>query len=231
MKARIISGILTTMGVVMIAVAIVLQSNASLNYKEQSKTFTFSEVDVKSMAASTNMIVHEKGEEAAGSEAIKPLAIKAVEMETAPASVIIPPRVEVFEGMTLEELGVKLDRNLGNGYIAGKGILIANRCIELGVDPYMAVAIMLHETGCKYNCSSLVRNCNNVGGQKGYPSCSGAYKGYATLDEGIIGFVDNLYNNYYAKGYTTVAAIAPRYAQSPAWPGKINSYMASIRAN
>ena len=40
-------------------------------------------------------------------------------------------------------------------------------------DSYVAVAIMLHETGCKSNCSSLVRNCNNVGGQKGSPGCNG----------------------------------------------------------
>ena len=91
---------------------------------------------------------------------------------------------------------------------------------------------MLHETGCKYNCSTLVRTCNNVGGQKGAPGCNGgAYKAYATLDEGIVGFIDNLYRNYYSKGLNTIETIAPKYAASSAWPAKIRNYVEQIRAN
>lgn len=91
---------------------------------------------------------------------------------------------------------------------------------------------MLHETGCKSNCSSLVRNCNNVGGQKGSPGCNGgAYKAFATLDDGIIGFINNLHKNYYAKGLNTIERIAPKYAASSAWPAKIRSYVEQIRAN
>ena len=153
-------------------------------------------------------------------------------MEIAPASVIIPPRIEVYEGMTIDELAAKLNRNLGNGYIAGKGYLIASQCIEKGVDPYVAVAIMLHETGCKYNCSTLVRTCNNVGGQKGSPGCNGgSYRAFATLDDGIIGFINNLQRNYYAKGLNTIEKIAPKYAASSAWPAKIRGYVNQIRAS
>ena len=153
-------------------------------------------------------------------------------MEVAPASVIIPPRIEVYEGMTIDELAEKLNHNLGSGYIAGKGYLIASQCIEKGVDPYVAVAIMLHETGCSYNCSSLVRTCNNVGGQKGSPGCNGgSYKAYATLDDGIIGFINNLQKNYYSQGLTTIDSIAPKYAASSAWPAKIKSYVEQIRAS
>lgn len=211
----------------MISVALGLENNSNL-IKKQKIVTNFSEVNIKNMATSVNITKQEKDEEA---EKTEKEVIKAIDMEIAPASVIIPPRIEVYEGMTIEELADKLNRNLGNGYISGKGYLIATTCIETGVDPYLAVAIMLHETGCKYNCSALVRNCNNVGGQKGTPSCSGSYKGYATLDEGIIGFINNLKNNYYAKGLTTVAAIAPRYAQSSAWPTKINAYINQIRAS
>ena len=67
----------------------------------------------------------------------------------------------------------KLNRNLGNDYIAGKGEFIATQCLEKGVDPYVAVAIILHETGCGTKCSNLARTCNNVGGQKGSPGCNG----------------------------------------------------------
>lgn len=214
----------------MISIALTLESNNSLNNNENI-VINFSEINIKNMAASTTKVINNSDKEDTSNKEVEKLSLTPVDMEVAPASVIVPPRIEVYDGMTIEELTEKLNRNLGTDYIAGKGYLIATQCIEKGVDPYLAVAIMLHETGCKYNCSSLVRNCNNVGGQKGSPSCSGSYKGYSTLDEGIIGFIDNLYNNYYAKGLNTVETIAPRYAQSSAWPTKINNYINQIRAN
>lgn len=211
----------------MISVALGLDSDNQLSENEKIVT-NYSEINIKNMAASLNV---EKKDTSSDLKEESKETIKEVAMEIAPASVIVPPRVEVYENMTIEELADKLNRNLGNGYISGKGYLIATHCIETGVDPYLAVAIMLHETGCKYNCSALVKACNNVGGQKGTPSRNGSYKGYQTLDEGIIGFIDNLRNNYYSKGLTTVATIAPRYAQSSAWPTKINSYINQIRAS
>ena len=225
-RGKLISSVLATLGIVMISIALVIQSEDQITLKKDKTIVTKdSKIQLKNMAASANTIIKEEDQ---GKEA----EVIPIDMEIAPASVIIPPRIEVYEGMTIDELAAKLNRNLGNGYIAGKGYLIASQCIEKGVDPYVAVAIMLHETGCKYNCSTLVRTCNNVGGQKGSPGCNGgSYKRYATLDEGIIGFVDNLYRNYFAQGRTTIESIAPKYAASSAWPGKIRSYVAQIRAS
>ena len=136
----------------------------------------------------------------------------------------------VYDGLTLEELSDKLNRSL-NSTISGKGELIASKSLELGVDPYLAVAIMLHETGCSWDCSKLVKSCNNVGGQKGSPSCNGgSYKSFATLDDGINGFLENLYKNYYARGLTTPEAMGPKYAGSSEWPSKVNSYISKIKA-
>jgi len=237
-KAKIISSILGAVGMLMISIAMVLQNENTMT--SMSYIADYKEFDIKNMAASANVIVKEEttpvikdtsSENKSATDNNNTLALTEVSMETAPASVIVPPRVEVYEGMTIEELSAKLDLSLGNGYIAGKGGVIASYCLEKGVDPYIAVAIMLHETGCKHNCSSLTRRCNNVGGQKGSPGCNGgAYKAYATLDEGIVGFIDNLYKNYYSKGLTTVERIAPRYAQSSAWPARVNAYIESIRA-
>ena len=56
-------------------------------------------------------------------------------------------------------------------------------------------------------------------------------KSYPTLDEGIMGFIDNLSKNYYAYGLTTVEAMAPKYAESATWPMKINAYVEKIRAS
>ena len=214
-KGKIISGVLAIVGFVMICVALSLQDDKSTSLEK---------MDIKNMAASANMYV--KTSDNVGSIE---MVFKEVQMEVAPASVVIPPRIEVYDGLTLEELGAKIDRNLGDGYISGKGELIASYCIEKGVDPYIATAIILHETGCRAKCSGLVRQCNNVGGQKGYPTCgSGSFKRFDTLDDGIRGFVNNLYKNYYAYGLTTVEAIAPKYAEGNTWAGKINWYVKQI---
>ena len=224
-RGKLISSVLATLGIVMISIGLVIQKEDITTLQKQKAIVTKnSEIELKNMATSANTIINEEEENTQ--------ELIAIDMEIAPASVIVPPRIEVYEGMTIDELAAKLNRNLGDGYIAGKGYLIASQCIEKGVDPYVAVAIMLHETGCKHNCSSLVKTCNNVGGQKGAPGCNGgAYKAYATLDEGIIGFINNLYKNYYSKGLNTIESIAPKYAASTAWPGKIRSYVEQIRAN
>lgn len=209
----------------MIAVALTLESNSYTNKKDKL-VINFNEINIENMAVSTSNLVNNKNIGVTNTTLIP------VDMEVAPASIVIPPRIEVYDGMTIEELADKINRNLGTGYIAGKGYLIATQCIEKGIDPYVAVAIMLHETGCRSNCSKLVVSCNNVGGQKGAPGCNGgSYKAFNTLDEGIIGFIDNLQRNYYSKGLTTIEAIGSKYAASKAWPGKINSYVNQIRAS
>lgn len=134
-------------------------------------------------------------------------------------------RYEVLDGLTMEELGAKLNKSL-KGVIANKGDLIAERSIELGIDPYMAVAIMLHETGCSYHCSSLARINYNVGGMKGR---SGKYQKFSSIDAGINAFLNNLYNNYYKYGLNTPETINPKYAGSTSWAGKIRQYMVKIK--
>lgn len=137
----------------------------------------------------------------------------------------------VYDGLTRQELIDKLNRNM-NSTIAGKGELFADYALELGLDPYLALAIVLHETGCSWDCSTLVKTCNNVGGQKGNPGCgNGSYMAYPTLDDGIRGYMDNLYKNFYALGLTTPETINPKYASSTTWASKINYYIEKIRAS
>ena len=142
----------------------------------------------------------------------------------------VTKRVIVYDGMTMSELTEKLNRSL-KSTIAGKGDVFASYSLERGVDPYLAVSIMLLETGCNWSCSSLMRKCNNVGGQKGSPSCDGgSYKSYPSLDEGIKGFIDNIADNYYAYGLTTPEAMNKKYAASNVWAIKVNNYISSVKA-
>ena len=132
--------------------------------------------------------------------------------------------------LSYDELVAKLNRSL-NSTLAGKGDSFAKYATELGIDPYLAVAIVLHETGCKWNCSTLLKQCNNVGGMKGSPGCNGgSYKAFPSLDEGIKAFMNNLYKNYYAQGLTTPETIGPKYAASTTWASQVRAYMKEIEA-
>ncbi len=131
----------------------------------------------------------------------------------------------VFDGMTLEELGAKLDLSLSSN-LSGYGMSFAKYSIDYGVDPYLTVAISLLETGCTWTCSRLVRENNNVGGMKGG---KGYYATFNSLDEGIEAMIRNLSNNYIKKGLVTPEQINTRYAESSTWASKVNNYIYRIK--
>ena len=151
------------------------------------------------------------------------LDLKQMNMNAANASLI---RIVVFDNLTMEELSAKLNRVVG-GAMSGKGNLIATESIKRGVDPYVATAIMMHETG--NGTSSMCRTCFNFGGQKG--SGCGAYQRFSSTDEGLTRMIDNLYRNYYAKGLTTIESIGSRYAESNTWPSMIHKYVNKIKSS
>lgn len=155
--------------------------------------------------------------------AISEEEIKTLELEEMKSKI-------VYDGMTLDQLAAKLDRSL-NSTIAGQGYTFASYAVEMGIDPYLAVAIVLHETGCKWQCSSLLRECNNVGGMKaGGNGYCGSYARFDSLEDGIKSFMNNLNRNYFSQGLTTPEAIGPKYAASGTWATQVNAYMNSIKA-
>ena len=132
----------------------------------------------------------------------------------------------VYDDMTMEQLAEKLNRNL-NSTLTGKGYLIASYSLQQGVDPYLALAIMLHETGCAWSCSSLTQINHNVGGMRG----SNGYLYFATIDEGIKAFIDNLSRNYIRYGLTTAETMNSKYAENPNGHVAVNQYIERIKAN
>lgn len=136
----------------------------------------------------------------------------------------------VYEGLTLKQLADKLNKNL-NSSLSGTGIYFAKYAIEYGVDPYLVTAIALHETGCKWKCSTNVTQCNNVGGMKGgTQKCNNtSYAAFDSLETGISSFIYNIKTNYWDKGLTTAQAMNSKYASSSSWSEKVNNYINIIR--
>ena len=219
-KYKLISFLSSIVGILMISSGLLLSDT---NRIAGLGDISIEEFNIQNLATSTDNIVRETSMKSYND--YSDLLLSDISMNTAPSGVY---RVEVFDGLTMEELAAKLNRSL-RAEISGKGYVIASKCLELGVDPYVATAIILHETGCgQGSCSHIARTCYNFGGQKG--SGCGAYQRYGSIDEGLSGMISNLYRNFYARGLTTIDSIAPRYAESPTWPAKIHGYVARIRA-
>ena len=134
----------------------------------------------------------------------------------------------VYDGLTINQLNEKINKSL-NSNVSGYGYLFGAYALEKGVDPYIATAIMLHETGCKWTCSYLVINNNNVGGIKG---SSGTYKTFDTLENGIKAYIDNLSNGYFSKGLNTPETIMRKYTgfENLNWLEKVNNYINDVKA-
>ena len=138
-------------------------------------------------------------------------------------------RKVIWDDLTVEELTLKLNKNLYSD-LEGTGEHFARYTEETGLDPYLAVAIVNLETGCKWGCSTLARSCNNIGGIKGSPSCNGgSYKRFDTLEEGIKSYLDLVYYNYYSVGLDTAEKMNPKYAESTSWAFKVNNYYNDIK--
>ena len=218
MKPKLICVLSSIIGILMISTGLVLSDATEVSGLDN---LSIEEFNIKNLATSSKNVSKSIEED----NSYNDLLLDEVSMNTAPSGVY---RVEVFDGLTMEELADKLNRSLA-AEISGKGYVIASKCIELGVDPYVATAIILHETGCgQGSCSHIARECYNFGGQKG--SGCGAYQRFSSIDDGLNGMISNLYRNFYARGLTTVESIGPRYAESGTWVSKINGYVARIRA-
>ena len=137
-------------------------------------------------------------------------------------------KTNTWNGEKKEVIIKKVNKYL-NSTLKNKGDFIVSYSIKNGLDPYLATAVILQETGCYWNCSTLVKKCNNVGGNKGKPSCNnGSYRKFDSIEEGIK-FSINKLNTYYKKGLTTAKKINPYYAEDKTWYKKVNNYIKKLR--
>lgn len=216
-----------------------LQFDNNVSYQDKNSSETIVAREYAYALQSNNVIIDENKEinnenteniEKTNLNSLDDLLIKNLEVAIKEKEAEIEASRIVYDNMTMTELTEKLNRSLKNE-LAGYGELYASYSLEKGVDPYLAVAISLHETGCNGKCSNLMKSCNNVSGQKGSPSCgAGSYKRFDTLEDGIKNYIDNLSANYYSRGYNTPETMQSRYAGSTSWAGKVNYYINLIKS-
>ena len=129
--------------------------------------------------------------------------------------------------LNYKQIVEQIDNSL-NSSLNGYGDVFVDKALEYDVDPYLAVSIMLHETGCAWTCSSLVRNNNNIGGMRG----NGNYYTFSSLEEGIDAYYRNLSNNYVSKGLDTPEEMVYKYTgfNNDNWLSKVKSYIKTIKS-
>ena len=133
-----------------------------------------------------------------------------------------------YDGEYKEEIIKKINKNL-KYKLKDKGDFIVTYSLEKGVDPYLVTGIIIHETGCSWGCSNLVKKCNNVAGNKGKPSCNGgSYRKFNSIEDGIK-FSINVISSYYKNGYNTPKLMNKKYASDKKWHVKVEKYINKIK--
>lgn len=218
-----------------VLMSIVLPHFTSINQTKNLKTETTAKTETSASSNEVAIATPEEDQSGTPVETVQEPVQQQPET-AAPAQSVEPVEPEpqaqpvVFDGLTINELAEKLNRSL-HSTLSGTGASFAKYAVEMGIDPYLAVAIVLHETGCNSKCSTQVKQCYNVGGMKGGPSCNGtSYKRFNSLDEGIYAFMSNLKENYYDKGLNTPEKMNKKYAASTSWAKKVNHYINKIKA-
>ena len=127
-----------------------MNMNTTKNLETESQRETKTETTTSS---SNEVAIATPKDESGTPIEITPEPVQEPVQTTEPAPVVEEPQAEpiVYDGMTLDELAEKLNRSL-KSTLSDTGMSFAKYAVEMGIDPYLAVAIVLHETGCNYSC-------------------------------------------------------------------------------
>ena len=207
-------GIVVTGIVMSIALPQIININTSKNFESSSENIN--------RATTTSVAVKtEEVDQATPVVQEKVVEEPKQEVQAPKQEVQAPKQVE----QALKELAEKLNRSL-KSTLAGTGLIFANDAVTLGIDPYLAVGIVLHETGCNYSCSKLARENYNFGGMK---ASSGNYQKFNSVEEGIHAFMNNLSKKYVLVGLDTAEKMNSKYAASKTWATKVNNYKEKVK--
>ena len=132
-------------------------------------------------------------------------------------------------------IGKKIDNYLKSD-MENKGAMIAKYSIVNELDPYLVAGIILEETSCEFECSVLVKSCNNVA-KLNYnrdnlteAACfGGSYQKFNSLEDGIKAFINVLKYDFYENELTTPGAIYKPFNRDVAWAFRVNQNIEKIK--
>lgn len=138
--------------------------------------------------------------------------------------------VDDFNGENIEKISQKLDKYFEETALAGYGDYITKTAAYKNVNPYLVAGIVLESTSCKYECTPLFNECNNVFMEKGEPGCfGGSYKKYKKIDDSILELTLKI-----RKGYTDIKEQVPAkmykdFNKNLTWAFKVEKYMEKLK--
>ena len=135
-----------------------------------------------------------------------------------------------YDGESIETIGQKMNKIFDKTQLEGLGEFIAKTSINKSVNPYLIGGIILESTNCKYDCSVLLKQCNNVSGYKDSPGCfGGSYKKYNTKEDSITDLVSRISKDFYTKDVQTPLKMFKSYGKDEVWAFKVNRYMDELK--
>ena len=135
-----------------------------------------------------------------------------------------------YNGETYEQIGEKMDNIFKKTDLEGYGEFIAKTSIAKSVNPYLIGGIIMESTNCKYECSVIYKQCNNVSGMKGEPGCfGGTYKKYNNINDGITDLVNDISDKFLAVDMQAPYKMYKKYGKNETWAFKVNKYMEQLK--
>ncbi len=138
--------------------------------------------------------------------------------------------VEEYNKEKIENIIAKMDKYFNKTPLEGYGEYIVKTAAYKGVDPYLIGGIILESTTCKYDCTILFKECNNVYMEKGEPGCfGGSYKKYDKIDDSILDLVLNIRKNFEDSKEQTPVKIYKHFNKNSSWAFKVNKYIEILK--
>ncbi len=138
--------------------------------------------------------------------------------------------VEEYNGEKIEKIAEKMNKYFAKTSLEEYGEYITKTSAYKKVDPYLVAGIILESTTCKYDCSILFKECNNVYMEKGDPGCfGGSYKKYDKIDDSILDLVLNIRKNFDDPKDQTPVNIYKHFNKNKTWVFRVDKYIENLK--
>ena len=134
-----------------------------------------------------------------------------------------------YNGESVEKIIEKMKKFFVETPLEGYEENIVNVSVRNNVNPYLVSAIILESTSCKYNCTVIFNECNNVSSTKGKPGCfGGSYRLYDSVEDSIKDLVESIKSKF-SEDEQIPNKMYSKFDRNAIWAFKVNKYMDEIK--